>query len=101
MFGRITLAFVVAVALALFFIDTADAGSISVETHCDRTRFSSSCRTILRRVEPRIISAEERAETEARIAKWQEFCAPVAKVDSFGVTRLSYSKPGCDMGRTQ
>jgi hypothetical protein len=37
----------------------------------------------------------------AEDARWQEFCKPTRTVDSYGMTRLTYAKPGCDMGRSR
>ncbi len=105
---RRRLPYYIATACALAFVGgfigggIAFAGDLSVETRCDHTRFSTGCRTVLRTMQdPDVLSPEEIAERDARIAKWEKFCAPVAKVDSLGVSRLSYSHAGCEFGRAE
>jgi hypothetical protein len=41
-----------------------------------------------------------RAEKEARIRKWEEFCKPSGFIDDMGITRLRYAHAGCDLGRS-
>jgi hypothetical protein len=45
------------------------------------------------------LSAEDRAQAAVNDAAWIDYCQPKANVDNFGVTRLTYAKPGCEFGK--
>lgn len=47
------------------------------------------------------LTAQDIVERDARIAKWEAFCAPVGEVDALGVTRLRYKYAGCEFGRSE
>lgn len=103
-----------AIALnALMFIERASAQDTTVSTSCGRNALggyscSTSSRTTPVRVprEWRDLSKGEQAQLMAdevardqRIAKWEAFCKPTARVDDLGVSRYSYAHKGCEYGR--
>jgi hypothetical protein len=48
---------------------------------------------------PQPTSEEEIAGFEERDRLWRARCNPVVKQDMYGVSRYSYSAPGCDYGK--
>lgn len=73
-----------------------------VSTQCGGFGRSFGCTTIARDlVKPAPPTADDIAASDARHAKWLEFCKPVAKQDEMGVSRFSYAHAGCDVGRSE
>jgi hypothetical protein len=83
----------------------AETTVTTTSTNC-RGTVCTETRTVSNGSEPtnqkQMSIAEERlyrAEKEARIRKWEEFCKPTGFVDDMGITRLRYAHAGCDLGR--
>jgi hypothetical protein len=67
---------------------------------CTETRSTSSGSEPTNQKQMSIVEERlYRAEKEARIRKWEEFCKPTGFVDDMGITRLRYAHAGCDLGR--
>lgn len=94
----------IAIVTALALLTSpASAGSFS----CIHTGMLTTCNWGGGSGIPRIIhvpqpqSDEDRAETQARVEKWEAFCKPAPTIDRYGVTRYVYTHDGCDLGRSQ
>jgi hypothetical protein len=47
------------------------------------------------------LTAEERAEIDARDARWEEYCKPQIVQGRDGIDRYQYSRPGCEFGKSK
>jgi hypothetical protein len=54
-----------------------------------------------KRPPPRQLTAEERAEIDARDARWEDYCKPQIVQGHDGIDRYQYSRPGCEFGKSK
>lgn len=50
---------------------------------------------------PPPLSEADRVEQAEQDRKWVAFCQPKPHRDEYGVTHLSYAKPGCEFGQNE
>ena len=93
-------------ATAMLIAPSAQAGGIAVDD-CIGSRYGVSCVHTWRsgNSNPYIIKVPQ-PESEAEIADakerdrlWRNHCHPIVKQDVYGVSRYSYSAPGCEYGK--
>jgi|SRR5687768_1347691 len=78
----------------------ADEG-YTVHSNCYNGTHTAGCRTTVAPLpEPMTLTAEEAAEQEAEIVKWEEYCKPTKRQDELGVYRYEYAHKGCDLGKS-
>ena len=94
------------VALAAIFAalsSSALAGGM-VGTSCYHNSGGVSCYTTFTgnmSNSPRVIEGILPTWTKEEDAKWVAFCKPEKRIDSLGITRLSYAHEGCGFGRSE
>jgi hypothetical protein len=105
--SRAAAAGLAAITATLIGLSSAQAWSGSGSEDCVFSRWGSSCTHSWRRgfVNPYVISVpqphteQEIADFNLRDRLWRTRCKPVVKQDIYGISRYSYSAPGCDYGK--
>jgi hypothetical protein len=95
-------------SIAALALMSGSAQAWDIYTTCSGNRYfgsyyNSTCRTSVLADRPRNYAqeaADEKARQE-RVRKWEAFCKPTRIYDNLGVARLTYTKAGCEFGRSE